>query len=299
MDVDAILDRRRLKRRLTFWRLAAVLAAVALVMVVARLYGPYDGAHVARLTIDGFIQEDPEREAAIRAAAADPDVRALLVRVNSPGGTTTGSEEVFHAIRHVAERKPVVAVIGTMGASGGYIVALAADHIVARETSTTGSIGVLFQTAEFSGLLEKLGVRSESLKSSPLKGEPSPLAPMSDEVREAMRAMVADSYDWFATLVQERRGFDDAQTRLVADGRIFTGRQARQNRLIDALGGEPTARHWLQAEHGIPLEMDTRELTWGDEEEQIAALLMHGLAGKLFSDKPLTLDGLISVWHPR
>jgi len=298
MDVDAILDRRRLKRRLTFWRLTAVLAVAVLVGVVARIYAPYDGAHVTRLSIDGFIQEDPEREEAIRDLADDADARALLVRVNSPGGTTTGAEELFHALRHVAEQKPVVAVIGTVGASGGYIVALAADHIVARETSITGSIGVLFQTAEFSGLLDKLGIKAESLKSAPLKGEPSPLSPLSDDVREAMRALVADSYDWFATLVQERRGLDDQQTQVVADGRVFTGRQAREQRLVDALGGERTARQWLQAEHGIPTELPAMELTWGDDEE-IAALLIHSLAGKLFSDKPLTLDGLVSVWHPR
>jgi protease-4 len=298
VDADAILDRRRLKRRLTFWRIAAVVVLAALIGVAGARFLPRDQSHVVRLNLDGFIGEDREREEAIRELADDDDVRAVIVRINSPGGTTTGSEEIFVSLRHVAEKKPVVAVIGTIGASGGYIAALAADRIFARETSLTGSIGVLFQTAEFTGLLDKLGVKAESIKSSPLKGSPSPLEPMTEETRAAFRELLADGYAWFSDLVRTRRNLSPEETRAVADGRVFSGRQARDLKLIDALGGEPAARAWLSEQHGVSTELDAVDLHWGPQ-DRLVNRMFDSLAGKLFANKPLTLDGMVSVWQPR
>jgi protease-4 len=298
MELDEILDRRRLKRRLTFWRVAAVLVTAALIAVAIGKFVPRDAPYVARLAVTGFIGEDWLREQAIRDIADDENAKALLLRINSPGGTTTGAEELFYAVRNVAEKKPVVAVIGTVGASGGYIAAIAADHIVARETSLTGSIGVLMQTAEFTGLLEKLGIEAEALKSSPLKGEPSPLEPMTDDVRVAMQGLLDDGFDWFRGLVRERRQLDGEDLRIVTDGRVFTGRQALSKKLVDELGGEQTARDWLEAQHDIAADLEAVDVTWGEEDELVTGLF-DSLAGKLFTDKPLTLDGLLSVWHPR
>ena len=298
MDVDAILDRRRLKRRLTIWRLVAVLAVVGLIGVVAlRTFKPGTD-HVARLSIEGFIAEDPEREQAIDALADDDHVKAVVVRINSPGGTTTGSEEIYQSLRRIGERKPVVAVIGTLGASGGYIVALAAERVFARETSLTGSIGVLFQTAEFSELLNKLGVATESLKSSPLKGQPTPLEPMAPEVREAMQELLEDSFVWFRDLVRERRSLEGDSLNRAADGRVFTGRQAIEMKLIDELGGEREARAWLGSEHDIDVSLPTKEVGWG-REEGFPLISAVALARKILTNERLTLDGLVSVWHPQ
>lgn len=298
MDVDAILDRRRLKRRLLLWRLAALVAVVALIGVVAMRTLQLGTDHVARVSIDGFISEDPERERAIDSLLDDGHVKAVVVRINSPGGTTTGSEEIYQSLRRIGERKPVVAVIGTLGTSGGYIVALAAERVFARETSITGSIGVLFQTAEFSELMEKLGVRAESLKSAPLKGEPTPLAPMTDEVREAMRALLADSFTWFRNLVHERRSLAGDDLAKAADGRVFTGRQAIDLKLIDALGGEREARDWLESQHDIAAGLPTKEVTWGHD-DQLSLVSATALARKILTNERLTLDGLLSVWHPQ
>lgn len=297
MDADAILDRRRLKRRLVFWRLTAALAVMALIAVGVGKYYSRDRTHVARLSITGFIMEDIERREAIDELVARDDVRAVIVRINSPGGTTTGSEQIYHALRRVAAEKPVVAVIGTIGASGGYIVAIAADHIIAMETSLTGSIGVLFQTAEFTGLMEKLGITPFSLKSSPIKGQPSPMEPVTEEVRKALRVLLEDSYDWFTELVQKRRKFDAAELKQAADGRVFSGRQAVKMRLIDALGGERAARRWLKESHGISPDLPTVDVRWGEESSLIARTL-DTVAGKLFKNERLTLDGLLSVWQP-
>ncbi|MDE0728640.1 MAG: signal peptide peptidase SppA [Alphaproteobacteria bacterium] len=297
MDADAILDRRRLKRRLILWRLLAAFAVMALIAVGVGKFAIPGDRHVARLSIDGFISEDRQRGDAIENLIDEDDVEAVIVRINSPGGTTTGSEQIYHSLRRVAAEKPVVAVIGTIGTSGGYIVAIAADHIIARETSLTGSIGVLFQTAEFTGLLEKLGIKPFTLKSSPLKGQPSPFEPVSEAVRESLKILLKDSFNWFSGLVRDRRNLDSATLAAATDGRVFSGRQAIKLRLIDGLGGEMAARRWLRESHDISEDLPVRNVRWGENAGLIARTL-DTLGGKLFKNERLTLDGLLSVWQP-
>ena len=297
MDADAILDRRRLKRRLILWRLLAAFAVMALIAVGVGKFAIPSDRHVARLSIDGFISEDRQRGDAIENLIGEDDVEAVIVRINSPGGTTTGSEQIYHSLRRVAAEKPVVAVIGTIGTSGGYIVAVAADHIIARETSLTGSIGVLFQTAEFTGLLENLGIKPFTLKSSPLKGQPSPIEPVSEAVRESLKILLKDSFDWFSGLVRDRRNLDSATLAAATDGRVFSGRQAIKLRLIDGLGGEMAARRWLRESHDISEDLPVRNVRWG-ENAGLIAWTLDTLGGKLFKNERLTLDGLLSVWQP-
>ena len=127
---------------------------------------------------------------AINKILKDDQAKALLVYINSPGGSTYGSERLFKALRRVAEKKPVVAVIGTIGASGGYLTALAGDRIFAGESSITGSIGVIVQLTEFSSLMETLGVKADAITSGKLKGEPSPFKPISVGGRQNLQDMV-------------------------------------------------------------------------------------------------------------
>ena len=221
----------------------------------------------------------------------------MIVRINSPGGTTAGSEQIYHGLRRVAAQKPVVAVIGTIGTSGGYIVAIGADHIIARETTLTGSIGVLFQTAEFTGLMEKLGIKPFTLKSTPLKGLPSPIEPISNEARYALTILLEDSFDWFSSLVQQRRKLDETMLKAATDGRVFSGRQAVKLNLVDAIGGENAARKWLKEHHEISYDLPTRNVHWGRKVELLPRLL-DIIGGKLFKNEALTIDGLLSVWQP-
>jgi protease-4 len=298
LDTDAMLDRRRLKRRLSLWRLAAVISVVALVAVALGRFGDLGREpHVARIDVAGIIVEDHDRLDAIEELVEDDNAKALIVRIDSPGGTTAGGESLFYALRRVAEEKPVVAVIGTLGASGGYMAALAADHIVARESSITGSIGVILQTAEISGLLDKLGITTEAIKSGPLKATPSPFEPLSDESRVATQAVVDDTHSWFVALVAERRELEQATAEGLSDGRIYTGRQALEKNLIDALGGEREAREWLAESHDISKSLPVVKVKFG-EEEDLVDKFFSSLAGKTFLSERLTLDGLISLWHP-
>ncbi|MCU0854996.1 MAG: signal peptide peptidase SppA, partial [Rhodobacteraceae bacterium] len=208
LESDLLIDRRRLKRGLAFWRAVAVVAVLGAVALVARDSGPAQsllGPSVARLTVSGVITADRERDSALAAIAEDRNVRALIVAIDSPGGTVSGGEALHRALSAVAARKPVVAVMGGTAASAGYMVALPAERIFARDSTVTGSIGVLMQTTEFAGLLESLGIRAEALTSGPLKDQPSPFRPLTEEGRAALNAVIQDLYAQFVAMVAAGR----------------------------------------------------------------------------------------------
>jgi len=298
LESDVLFDRRRLKRRLVAWRVAAIVAAVTVVLAsVARFDGILDRDYVARYTVDGLIIDDPEVFEALAEIARDPHAKALIVRIDSPGGTFVGGEMLFEVLRQVAEAKPVVAVMGTVAASAGYMVAVASDRIYARQGTITGSIGVIMQTTDITGLLEKIGVSAEAIKSAPLKAVPSPLEPLSDEARAATQAIIDDMQGLFTAMVAERRGFGEDRVRTLADGRVYSGRQALANGLIDAIGGEAEARDWLSTEMDVAADLPAEDVTIGDDAEAWLPEL-RGLSEKMLLSERLTLDGLVAVWHP-
>jgi protease-4 len=299
LESDLLIDRRKLKRGLAFWRAAAVIAVLGAAALIARDSGPAQsllGSSVARLTVSGVITEDRERDQAIAAIGADRNVRALIVAIDSPGGTVSGGEALHRALSAVAAQKPVVAVMGGTAASAGYMVALPAERIFARQSTVTGSIGVLMQTTEFAGLLESLGIRAEALTSGPLKDQPSPFRPLTEEGRTALNAVIQDLYAQFVAMVAAGRRLDEAQVRPLADGRVFTGRQAVAAGLVDAIGGETEARAWLAAEKGVPANLPVREVA-RDEADRLIPRLLRDARKALVSER-LSLDGLMAIWHP-
>jgi protease-4 len=315
-EADFLVDRRLLRRKLTFWRVAlfAVLAALLIGLGVHYAGGdgaPGGGRHIARLAIEGVITGDKDTLKLIKDIGESRSAEALIVTIESPGGTTTGAEKLYKELRLVAEKKPVVAVIGTVAASGGYIAALGTDRIFAEGNSLVGSIGVLFQFPNFSKLLDTVGVAFESVKSSPLKAAPSGVEPTSPEARAALAALVTDSFDWFKGLVKERRHLDDRQVARVSDGRVFTGRQGIDQSLVDALGGEREAIAWLEQEKKIAKDLTVRDWKKDRSFERLGILgASAGLLEMLGLD-PLALmlrrlaatgdarllDGLVSVWQ--
>ncbi len=298
IDADWLVDRRRLKRRLRWWQVAAIAAVLlAVLAAVGRFAAVFERAHVARVDVAGIIVEDDERDRALADLADDASVKALLVRIDSPGGTVVGGETLYRRLRQVAEHKPVVAVMGELATSAAYMTAIGSDWIVAREGTLTGSIGVILQSADLTGLLEKIGVKPETVKSSPLKAQPNPLEPFTPEARVATERVVLDVYNMFVEMVQERRKLTPEQLAAVTDGGVFTGRQAQGNGLIDALGGEDEARSWLESSRGIAASLPARDVELGGAEQQLIDLLGSRVKKALFSER-LSLDGLISVWHP-
>ena len=298
LEPDRLLDRQRLTRHLTLWRVAAVFALIAFLATLSVDSNKIKkGNSIARLTVEGVIIEDLEREAALSGLADDPDTVALIIHINSPGGTVVGGESLYHAIRNVAERLPVAVVMGEVAASAGYMVALAGDRIFARQGSITGSIGVIWQTADITGLLIKLGITTEAIKSGPLKAAPSPLEPITPEVRKATQELVLDIYDLFVDMVSDRRHLSRSKVEQLADGRVFTGRQALKVRLVDEIGGEDTARKWLADMYDIDSSLPIRELEI-EAEDKLWRNLVSIMAKKTFFHERVTLDGLISLWHP-
>ena len=312
---DVIIDRRRLRRKLTFWRaLALLILAAALILLY---YSGSDGfasrsaPHIAKVRIEGTIFENEELLKRLKAITDSNAVKGVILSVDSPGGTTAGGEAIYDAVRKLAAKKPVVAQVGTLAASAGYMIASASDHIVARQSSIIGSIGVLFQYPDISQLLTKLGVKVETIKSSPLKAEPNFFNPASDEAKEMIHRMIIDSYDWFVGLVQERRKFTHEQALALADGSVFTGRQAIANKLIDELGGEDAAIGWLKTK-GVsdklpvvewkPVERSSLGLFFSDKAAKMLARYLGlpeesaGILNQLPGDR-MFLDGLVSVWH--
>lgn len=313
---DDIIDRRRMRRKLGFWRIAALVSASAAVFgVYAAMGGTFSGqvltkAHIAKIRVEGTVTEDEDLLARLAEIEKSDAAKGLIVQIDSPGGTTAGGEAIYEAIRKIAKNKPVAAQIGTLGASAGYMIAVASDHIVARQSSIVGSIGVIFQYPDVSELLGKVGVKVESIKSSPLKAEPNFFTPASEEAKFMIRKMILDSYDWFVGIVDERRPFDRAQTLALADGSVFTGRQALQNKLIDELGGEEESLAWLQ-QKGVDKALDVME--WKPVPQSVGGFL-PGFSAKILEtafgipaqssahlqeglEKHMFLDGLLSLWH--
>ncbi len=318
LDADQIVDRRRLRRKLTFWRVLAVLILVAAVAAAALLRrsdflsaGPY----IARVTIEGLIRDDQRRVQQLDRLSRSSSARAVVVHIDSPGGTTAGSEQLYDALMRLKEKKPLVVVVDSLAASGGYITALAGDHIVAKQTSLVGSIGVLFQYPNVADLLEKLGVKVETIKSSPLKAAPNGFEPTSPEARAAIESIIKDSYAWFRGVVQERRHLDGEALDRVADGRVFTGRQGLALALVDELGDEKTAIAWLAKDKSIDAKLPVRDYQLNSRFTDlpflhaVAAALLDAVGltrlarglqewGTIQAVERLNLDGLLALWHP-
>jgi protease IV len=322
LDADTIVDRRRMRRKLTFWRVFAILLAICAVVAIgaalrvpgtSALTGQQAGT-IARVTITGLIRSDQQRVEALERLGKSR-ARAVIVHVNSPGGTTAGSEQLNDSLTRLKEQKPLVVVVDGLAASGGYITALAADHIVALETSLVGSIGVLFQYPNVAELLKTLGVKIEEIKSSPLKAAPNGFEPTSPEARAAIESIVSDSYAWFRNMVKTRRQLDDAALDRVADGRVFTGRQGLALKLVDEIGDERAALAWLEKEKKIDRNTPVRDYRLRDRfgdlpflhTAAIATLDAMGLSslarrfeewGAVQAVERLNLDGLLALWHP-
>ena len=316
-DADALIDRRRLRRKLSLWRVLAFLGGAVALVALGLMAGGKNliasqTSHIARLTIDGVITGDKATLDAIRRVKDSKAATAAIVAINSPGGTTTGSEAIYRELRDLAAAKPTVAVVTGTAASGAYIAAMGTDRIIAPQTAIVGSIGVIIQYPNFVKTLDLLGVKVEAVRSSPLKAQPSGIEPTPPEARVALEASVADSYAWFKGLVKERRALGEEELARVADGRVFTGRQGLPLKLIDQIGSEKEALAWLETERKVAKDIKVldyrRDTTTGRLGLfSLAAALADGmgyarLAALLDASEQeiaaQSLDGLLALWQP-
>jgi protease IV len=297
-DADALLDRRRLKRRLRVWQAVTLLVVVGAILSFLQAQGNlFRGERIVRIHVEGVIVRDDARSRTLARLAGDDDVRGVIVHVDSPGGSVVGGEDLYNSLRAIAEIKPVATVMGTVATSAAYMTAIATDRVFAREGTITGSIGVILQTANVSELLGRIGIEPITIKSTELKGVPSPVEPLTPEGRAATEQVVLDLYDFFVDLVIERRPLNADAVRLLADGRVFSGRQAVQNNLIDAIGGEAAAIDWMVRERDLPDGLPVQTVQTSPNEDNLLEKI-SGLAGKSLFSNALTLDGLVSLWQP-
>ncbi|MGB6197853.1 MAG: signal peptide peptidase SppA [Methyloceanibacter sp.] len=315
IEAETVIERRCLRRRLTAWRLAAVVLTVfviALIMAGDQRLAGTGGflPHIARVSVSGLITDDQKMLELLDKVGKSSQVRAVILDINSPGGTTTGGEAMYDAIRRLAEKKPVVAVCGTLATSAAYIVALATDRIFVYGNTITGSVGVIFQWADVSELMRTLGVKVEEVKSGPLKAVPNPFEPTDEKGRALAAEMVQEAKVWFVDLVGKRRNLEPGAVPGLTDGRVYSGRQALALKLVDEIGDERAAKRWLQKERDVTPGLSVVEWKPKSESGGIWGWLFGSIASSfgiaadnfvsLFGQvsEGLRLDGLVSLWHP-
>ncbi len=266
--------------------------------------------HIQVIKLNGMIIDKPEASIlsgksgssnacvkALRKAAKDKKIKAVLIRMNTPGGTVSASQEITDAVIAVkAEGKPVYVSMSDLSASGGYYVASAADKIFALPGTITGSIGVIMNLMNFKTLGDKVGISSVVIKSGPFKDIASPYRAMTDEEKNILQAMIADSYDQFITAVAKGRRMKVEDVKRLADGRIYTGRQAKKNGLVDQLGGYDDALDDLQAACMKKYSL-TEKLPVDDKGDSsfLSTLLESANAAGMYSEVPHHLNAGIAA----
>lgn len=298
--IEEYEERRALRRSRFRWRLIAGIAAIAAAgLYFSQMKGPV-GKHIARYAVTGIIVDDPARDELLKKIAEKDEAEALIVRIDSPGGTVAGSEALYESLREIGEKKPVVAVMREVAASGGYITALAADHVVARGNTITGSVGVVFSAPNAHELFERIGVQMVEVKSGPLKAEPTPFKPVDPVVIAAEEELVSDAFRWFTDLVEERRDLKGNALQVIKKGGVFTGRQAKEIGLIDAIGGEDIAVAWLKSEKNISDDREIVDYELKDDEGGLLNLIFQQVGlGPAARDRLEALGGprLQAIWR--
>jgi protease IV len=316
LETETVIDRRRLSRAVSFWRFLALIFALLVVLAIVLGNRQFAGEagffpQIARVQISGMITDDRHMTSLLDELAKEREVKAVILDINSPGGTASGGEALYLAIRRLAAKKPVVAVCGTLAASAAYLAALATDHIVALGNTMTGSVGIIFQWVDVSKLMNTIGVKVEEQRSGPLKAVPDPFHPADAQTLQFTQQMVDEAKQWFFGVVKQRRKIDLAAVPGLTQGRVYSGRQALQYKLIDQIGDEHTALQWLHQKNGISSHLSVVDWRPENESEGYLGSLFHtmaqvfvpaadNIAGALGEvSAPLQLDGLISLWHAR
>ncbi len=300
LSADTLLDRMQLKQKITRWRLLAVIFAVLAAIAYVGDVIPHSKltkAHIARLTFDDVVMDDREIYAAIDEVAADDKIKAVIVWLDTPGGSAVAGEEIYLRLKALSAQKPVVAVMRSVAASAGYMMACGTDYIFARAGTITGSIGVIIEGAEFTELAEKIGIKPIIVKSNSLKSTLSPLEKTTPESLAVVQKMINDMHGRFIDMVAEARKLPRNEVVTLADGRVYSGKSALELKLIDAIGGEEDAVIWLEKHKNIPKDL---EISDHDLYHPMSFLeqASQSMFGKFFQNSGIKLDGLRAVWHP-
>jgi protease-4 len=262
MKPEIIMYIDQLKRKLNKWRVLFFIVLTIAAVIVFNNFSAQPNKvikknYIARVHINDVIFMDQERLDNLQKLEEDHTAKAVIMHINSPGGSTVGGESLYNAFKRIAQIKPVVVVMDEVATSGGYMTAVAAERIYAHRGTITGSIGVILQLTEITELANKVGVNFSIFKSSPLKAAPSPMEKVTEEVRQVTMESIAEAHNVFLDIVESGRNIDREKLKKIADGRIYLGDKALELGLIDAIGGEREALKWLEEDKGlknIPVE---------------------------------------------
>lgn len=299
LEADLLLDRRQLKRRLVFWRMVAVLAVLSVFAYSSakiRLGGLPGARHVVRVNVSGIIGSERQLTQAVRSLAKDDSVVAVVLTVDSPGGSVAGGESLHDALTFVAAAKPVVAVMEGTAASAGYMISLPAARIFASNATLTGSIGVILETGSAGGLLEKLGLSADAIISGPLKDQPSFTHGLSLAGRDYLQALVNNLFGQFVTMVAQARHLDEVRVRQLADGRAYSGQQALELGLVDEIGGEMEARTWLEKDKSVRADIPITDLKLGSFYDRTIGATLSFVSQRFGLDFPNATP--MALWTP-
>jgi protease-4 len=317
LRAEALVERRRLRRSRSAWRVLSIVLLVGLVLGAVAYFTDLTenldgrGDHIARVELSGFIDFDDPFMELLEGLEKDEEVQAVILQVNSPGGVSVAGETIFEGLRELAEAKPMVAVIEGVGTSAAYLAASASEHIVARNGSIVGSIGVIAQFPDVSELLDTVGVEMYEVRSGELKAQPSVFSPPSEEALAELQSLIEDNFNWFVDQIADRRGLDEAVIRGF-EGTVFTGARGIDVGLVDAIGGEDEALAYLEQTHEIdpgtnvlqrtpsrPIQLGAQtalaRLALGDDTQ--LTLDAQGIQQSI--REAMLLDGLLSLWHGR
>lgn len=268
-----------------------LLLALGLLVRGEDLFGPKVGV----LELEGVIEDPWEFLEWIERFSKDEKVKAVVIKVNSPGGSVAATQELYRTLMRLRDKKKVVASLGDVAASGGYYVASAAHKVVSNPGTLTGSIGVAMYFADFEGLMKKVGVRSHVVKSGPYKDIGSPFRKMTEEEKRLLEGVLRDVHEQFLEDVSRARGIPLEKLRAVADGRVFSGRQALELGLVDRLGGFQEALELAKALAGIKEEP---ELVFARKKRGLLRELLESLGLVRYREVFAPRCGFFFLWQP-
>jgi protease IV len=299
---DTFIERTQLKRQVLFWRLAAVGAIVFFLIILVerntKLPQMVEGDYIARVVISDTIVDNQKLYDLLDAIRDDTHAKAMILTLNTPGGEAVAGETIHQKIKEISAKKPVVATMRSICASAGYMIAIAADHVLAMNGTITGSIGVIFQTAEFSELADKVGIHPIVVKSGPFKGSPSMTDKMNDDERTILQEMIDEFHTVFVQMVAADRDMNEERVRELADGRIYTAMRAKSLGLIDGIGGETEALNWLKKEKKIDISLNIKDIKIRSKFDTFYDKLTEYAGISHLTDTVSFKQGLMLIWRP-
>ena len=284
------------KRRQSIIKRLLITAIVVLTLVTASLQFQRKENFIAKITVEGIIKDRNDILEQLKNLDNDQNVKGLITVINSPGGTYVGSKEIHESIKSLSKKIPTVAYMREMATSGGYLVSLSSDRIFGNEGTITGSIGVILQTADISQLLGKLGINPVIIKSGELKAVPNPAEEIDQKKLNYLQDIIQKMQTEFLNLVKKSRNISSSTLNLVSDGRIVTGNQAKDLKLIDDIGTENDALSWLKKEAGLDDDIRVKDLSIRSDITKV--LNLNFLKKKINYFNQNFYNGFIAIWTP-